>query len=76
MQMLAFGQYNNIILNNTPNYLKIGTHVQNYKNNRKILKIFCLLFFFLKNHVFKFIAISHSKIHFKFIFLGSDQAHD
>ena len=39
--MLAFGQYNNITLNNTPNYLKIGTHVQNYKNNRKILKIFC-----------------------------------
>ena len=35
-------------MNNTPNHLKIGTHVQNYKNNRKILKIFCWLFFFWK----------------------------
>ena len=49
MQMLAFGQYNNIILNNTPNYLKIGTHVQNYKNNRKISKIF---WFFDFSHLF------------------------
>ena len=53
MQMLAFGQSNNIILNNTPNYLKIGTHVQNYKNNRKILKIFCWLFFFFEKSCFQ-----------------------
>ena len=47
--MLAFGQSNNISLNNTPNYLKIGTHVQNYKNNRKISKIF---WFFDFSHLF------------------------
>ena len=33
------------ILDNTPNYLKIGTHVQNYKNNRNLPK---------KNSIFDF----------------------
>ena len=53
MQMLAFGQSNNIILNNTPNYLKIGTHVQNYKNNRKIL-LYIILYYIILLYILFF----------------------
>ena len=37
------------ILNNTPNYLKIGTHVQNYKNNRNLPKKISIFHF---SHLF------------------------
>ena len=37
------------ILNNTPNNLKIGTHVQKYKNNRNLSKKFSIFDF---SHLF------------------------
>ena len=37
------------ILNSTPNYLKIGTHVQNYKNNRNMPKKISIFVF---SHLF------------------------
>ena len=63
------------ILKSTPNYLKIGTHVQKYKNNRNLSKKFSISNF---SHIFSWSLAFEGPISAKFqmaikseqIFLG------